>query len=646
MAEGIPEYDELKLRIEPGPREAYRVIAFGPDGSTAEGTFSAPFSREELERFVWRVGIRRRSTRGYRSSRMEEARDFGDRLRAALLNDDVREVYLRARGAADSQHRGLRVTLYLTGVPELMEIPWEFLYDRPSFLSQSIFTPVVRSLDLKGARPPRTVTLPLRVLGVVSSPAGFPRLDIDDEQQKLERALDGLRSRGMVQVNWLSRGTLAELDRAISAPDEEHVLHYIGHGAYDERTEDGAVVLEGTDRGPHEVTGAELCSVLQDERSLRLAVLNSCEGARTSHVDPFSGVASSLVECGIPAVIGMQFEITDDAAITFSERLYTGLAQGYPVDAALAQARKAIFAGGHEIEFGTPVLYLRGANARLFDVEAPPPTAPTPRKLGLRRKPADRVRASLGRSRRLVAAAALLAIAAIIAVVAVRDGPEDADRDGRVVTGPQAESLLDRFARSFNDGDVKDVSAVLGADLKARAVANPVLDKDATVGELTAVIETGATLDFTVTEPHVVRDGPTVVDSRYRVTPDGAPEEFANATIEVSREQSAIVITKIHAFPDLVWDVSPPQLNEFTAAARAGEAVVGKPGLDSIEPGNTTELRMSMTEAGRRTLRDGTDVTFAYSGFTAAGREEREQETVTYLRFRLFAPTVIAPKGS
>jgi hypothetical protein len=79
-------------------------------------------------------------------------------------------------------------------------------------------------------------------------------------------------------------------------------------------------VLEDSSGGAREVTGADLCAVLQDERSLRLVVLNSCEGARGSQVDPFSAVASSLFQCGVPAVIGMQFEITDDAAKTFAGR--------------------------------------------------------------------------------------------------------------------------------------------------------------------------------------------------------------------------------------------------------------------------------------------------------------------------------------
>jgi hypothetical protein len=373
----IPQYDEIKLRIEKGSGATYHVVAFAADGSTAEGTFSSPFSKTELDNFVLRVGLPRRKVRAYRSSQMEEARRFGAELSSALLKDDVREVYLGARRLADAHDRGLRVTLYLTGVPELMQIPWEFLYERPSFLSQSIYTPLVRSLDLRTVRPPRKVTLPLRVVGLVSSPRGFEHLNVAEEREKLERALRSLQAAGMVEIHWLERATLSELENAIAASDEQHVLHYVGHGAYDDRTQGGILLLENSDGGPHEVTGEELGSLLHDERGLRLAVLNSCEGARTSHVDPFSGVASSLLECGIPAAIGMQFEITDDAAIRFSERLYAALAQGFPVDAALAQARKAIFAAGHEIEFGTPVLFLRGADAKLFDVDPLSATRPT-----------------------------------------------------------------------------------------------------------------------------------------------------------------------------------------------------------------------------------------------------------------------------
>lgn len=373
MTEQAPTYDELRIRIQPGSDGRYQVVASAPDGATASGSFALPFTETELDNFVLRVGRQRMGgVRGYRSAQMEEAKQFGIRLFDSLMVDEVRDVFRTARGVAETHSRGLRVTLYLTDVPELMGIPWEFLYERPKFLAQSMYSPVVRSLDLGEVRSPQPVVLPLRVLGMVSRPEGVAALDVDREKEKLASALAPLSERQLVTLEWLERGTLRELDEALSR-DEVHVFHYIGHGAYDTRTDGGILVLENEQGGPHEVSGEELGSLLQDERSLRLAVLNSCEGARSSHIDPFSGVASSLVQYGIPAVIGMQFEITDGAAITFASRLYTSLAQGYPVDAALAQSRRSIFAAGNDIEFGTPVLFLRGADAHLFELENPAP---------------------------------------------------------------------------------------------------------------------------------------------------------------------------------------------------------------------------------------------------------------------------------
>jgi tetratricopeptide (TPR) repeat protein len=71
----------------------------------------------------------------------------------------------------------------------------------------------------------------------------------------------------------------------------------------------------------------------------------------------------------------MQFEIADDVAGTFAHEFYGAVADGYPIDAALTEARKAIFAGGKDVEWGTPVLYLRAPDGRIFDVArlpAPP----------------------------------------------------------------------------------------------------------------------------------------------------------------------------------------------------------------------------------------------------------------------------------
>ncbi|MFD4420271.1 CHAT domain-containing protein [Agromyces sp. NPDC058484] len=369
MSPAVRGYDDLELRVDRDTGGAYAVVATAPDGRSARGSFTSPVTDDELDDFVLRVGLARRRRSGP-DDRMGAMEAFGSSLFDALIRDEVSTVYHSARAAASGRDRGLRITLRLSGAPELMRLPWELLYQRPRFLAQSIQTPVVRTLDVDSALRPQTITLPLRILGVVSSPTGFTELDADAERHNLQRALQRLIDAGLVELSWLDRPTLGELARRVAESDDIHVLHYIGHGAYDEETESGIVILESPLGRAHDVTGQQLGAMLQDELSLRLVILNACEGARSSRIDPFSGVATSLVEFDIPAVVAMQFEITDDAAIAFSDSLYTGLAQGMPIDAAIAPARRAIVGAMREAEFATPVLYLRSGDAVLFDVAA------------------------------------------------------------------------------------------------------------------------------------------------------------------------------------------------------------------------------------------------------------------------------------
>lgn len=62
----------------------------------------------------------------------------------------------------------------------------------------------------------------------------------------------------------------------------------------------------------------------------------------------------------------MQFEITDEAAIIFAQEFYGAIADSYPLEAALAEARGAIRDAGNPTEWGTPVLYSRAPDGHLF----------------------------------------------------------------------------------------------------------------------------------------------------------------------------------------------------------------------------------------------------------------------------------------
>jgi len=63
----------------------------------------------------------------------------------------------------------------------------------------------------------------------------------------------------------------------------------------------------------------------------------------------------------------MQYQITDSAAIEFSSAFYESLADGLPVDAAVTEARVAVSMESM-LEWGTPVLYMRSLDGRLFDI--------------------------------------------------------------------------------------------------------------------------------------------------------------------------------------------------------------------------------------------------------------------------------------
>jgi hypothetical protein len=372
----VESYDELRLRFTRAG-DAYTVLATSPDGE-ATAPFALTASPLELENLVLRVSRSRRGVRRVDSPELELVRRFGGELFASVFTGSVRDLYREAVGAARSRGHGVRITLSLDETPELMHVPWEYLYQEPFFLAISTWTPVVRSLEIPDARRPLAITPPLRILAMVSSPTDVVGLDVALERRKLEEALAESIGRGAVEIEWLEQATLAALQRALRRANH-HVFHFVGHGVYDAEREDGLLLLEDDDGRSRSVSGVHLGTMLADEWSLRLAVLNACEGARTSTSDPFAGVAASLMQREIPAVVAMQFEITDRAAIVFAAEFYAAVADGYAVDAALAEARKAIYADGNDIEWATPVLFMRAAEGLIFDVAEPAPR-PAPRE--------------------------------------------------------------------------------------------------------------------------------------------------------------------------------------------------------------------------------------------------------------------------
>ena len=349
--------------------DGYRTHVVASPAGEAHADFTLPFSDEGLENLVLKVvgsiGRARRQVRRIETQERQLLEDFGGQLFEAVFCGPVGECLERSRMTAENKEAGLRIRLRLPGA--LANVPWEYLYDaQHGFLGLDPETALVRHLELPAPVRPFPISPPLRILAMISAPSDTVGLEVEQEWDRLNDTLGDLTRRGLVTVDRLESGNLAALQRPLRLT-EYHVLHFIGHGGYDENAQDGALALEGADGKTRLVTGRDLGMMIRNRRhSLRLVVLNACEGARSAQDDPFGGVAQALVHQGIPAVIAMQFEISDTAAITFSQSFYQAIADGLPVDVATVEARRAMFAEGNEIEWATPVLYLRSTDGRVF----------------------------------------------------------------------------------------------------------------------------------------------------------------------------------------------------------------------------------------------------------------------------------------
>lgn len=310
----------------------------------------------------------------------DDLRRLGERLFSAVFVDGVAEAFRASVERVRSQGFGLRVHLRLDEAPELAGLPWEALWDPTAraFLADRPDLSVVRALRVTAGTPVvRPSELPLRLLALLPEPRGESKLGSTTEWQRIRERLAPLIEQGTVQVERLEPATLEALGRRLE--DRPcHVLHVVAHGAPGDPRAGGLLKLEDASGQPDSVSGIDLARALERRRAPRLVVLNACHGARAAADDAFDGMAQHLLSRGVPAVVAMRTAISDAAAVSFAAELYGELAQGRTVEAAMVEARRALSLGEHRSEWATPVLYMRGESAQIFEGSGSVPRARRP----------------------------------------------------------------------------------------------------------------------------------------------------------------------------------------------------------------------------------------------------------------------------
>lgn len=335
--------------------------------------------------------------------RYEHMEKLGEKLSGALFgeNDSLLLALGRARGLAANMEGRLRVRLQIDDpdddtASDLHALAWERLYDPESAEARpfavAIQTPFSRYVALPDAEPP-LANPPLRLLFVVSNPAGLPddkTLNVKAEIENLREALGDLKDLGNLEVRILAghSGTddpsIAEILSNLRAMGYDtiagrtsltklaeemrdwkpHVLHFLGHGNFDGQQgvlwfekEDGSLDTAITDQ-----VFARRLSALYPQP--QLVFLAACESATMISRDPSAGLASRLIKVGIPAVVAMRTKVGMKVARDLTRVFYRQLVLHGLVDRALNEARQRVWRDG-SADASIPILFMRLQTGKL-----------------------------------------------------------------------------------------------------------------------------------------------------------------------------------------------------------------------------------------------------------------------------------------
>ncbi|QTR45794.1 CHAT domain-containing protein [Thiothrix litoralis] len=284
----------------------------------------------------------------WHNTRTESERLFSVLVETALLED-----------ASDAEKANAN-----TAASRLQSLPWELLHDGKGYVSEGKHpVRIRRRLPNYAQQPPSITQLPIRILLLSPRPEQDGVGYIDHRASALP-LVDGVATLGeLVQVSVLTPPTLGALEQALRRASEAgepyHVVHFDGHGIYDQQYGLGALCFEDP-QDSHELKNrrmqlvhADTLAVLLRDYRIPLVFLEACQTAQTD-TDPSASVAAKLLEEGITSVVAMTHSVLVATARRFVTQFYRTLAEGQRIG-------KAMLAGQTELMRDTFRLPIAGA---------------------------------------------------------------------------------------------------------------------------------------------------------------------------------------------------------------------------------------------------------------------------------------------
>lgn len=211
---------------------------------------------------------------------------------------------------------------------------------------------------------------PLRIVVAISNPANLtirsnlPSLNEELEWNELQRAFSPLQ--GLVEVERVEAPV--SLDQICKTLEKKpHIFHFLGHGAFNQRTQQAALFLED---GPQR----QVKIVNEEEWQRRLAmlpqlphlvVLAACESAGRVNAGALVGMAPATVMAGVSAILAMQDKVGIEAARKFVYHFYRRLATHGQLDLAANEARSYLL-DSSSWSWTIPTLFMERGAERIF----------------------------------------------------------------------------------------------------------------------------------------------------------------------------------------------------------------------------------------------------------------------------------------
>jgi len=297
--------------------------------------------------------------------------NFGKGLYNALFTGEI-------KGSFDALNHDTRLKLiFAKDDHELLKIPWELLFDGTSFLVSMPKITFLRSIADIPKPVKDLISGKIKILAIVSSPLNLTnreRLNIEQEKMQILQALDRAVASGKVEIEFEDEATLTNIQARLDEM-KPHIIHYTGHGSYEDGV--GYLILEDDDGRARPVDNNTVATLFSGYPSIRLIFLSGCQTAKTSGREAFTDVTTPLIKGGVPAVISMQYSVSDKTAIDLAVKFYGDICNGEPIDTALTNARRQILLneGAHHVDFATPVLYATNPDSLKIDFNIKPNTS-------------------------------------------------------------------------------------------------------------------------------------------------------------------------------------------------------------------------------------------------------------------------------